>query len=141
VLRGESINGVEREEGYIKKTLGDIYGVSKRDVFLSSTGMSALYSIFNVVNGFEELVGKESWCQLGWLYLDTGEILSKYSQKPVFISDVNKLEELEKHLILGSIKAVITEVPTNPLILVPHLEKLSSLCKKYRVPFVLDTSL
>ena len=138
---GENNRVFPKQEKYIKNVLWDIYWAPAEDVFLASNGMSAIYSIFNSLNQIDEWGNSKSWCQFGWLYLDTGEILSKYSKKSVFISDINNFKELEDNFASGSIKTVITEVPTNPLIQVPDLERLSKLCKKYGVVLVLDTSL
>ena len=138
---GENNRVFPKQDKYIKDVLWDIYGASAEDVLLSSNGMSAMYSIFNSLNQIDEWKNRKSWCQFGWLYLDTGEILSKYSKKSVFISDIHNFKELENNFASGSIKSLITEVPTNPLIQVPDLDRLSKLCKKYEVVLVLDTSL
>ena len=113
------------------------------DLWLASSGMSAIYATFRAVTAVQAARGRTIWVQLGWLYLDTIAILKKFSASPadyVYVRDVFDREGLERifaqhgHRIAG----LVAEVPTNPLIQTPDLIALSSLCRDHGVRLVLD---
>ena len=81
--------------------------------------------------------------QNGWLYLDTMNIVKNhYSQSELFY-DINDLDAVEKYLQThgNKVSAVITEVPTNPLLQTVDLPRLKQLCTKYNIPLVIDSTL
>jgi len=110
----------------IKKTLPNAH--------LTTSGMNAMYA---VLKSLQELK-KGAVVQLGWLYLDTMNLIENYEYKIIY--DVLDLDKLERFLCKQEISAIVTEVPTNPLLQCVDLKRLKSLCLKYDVALVVDTT-
>lgn len=79
---------------------------------------------------------------MGWLYVDNIRILEKYTKDSCVIHNATDLENLEQFLRQNSkrVAGIITECPTNPLLLVPDYEKLKSILDQYRIPLIVDIS-
>jgi cystathionine gamma-synthase len=116
------------------------------DLLLANSGMNAVYAAFRAVNALQAARGRTVWVQLGWLYLDTIEILKKFCASPadyVYVRDVFDREGLERlftrhgHRIAG----VVAEIPTNPLIQTPDLAALSALCRQHGARLLLDPTI
>lgn len=128
----------------IKNILAEAYGsVVAEDIFLANTGMNALYAVFDAIKTVQAKARKKVFIQLGWLYLDTMEIISKYSDKSVDFVNLLQLDELESYLRNNhdDVAAVFTEIPTNPLIQTVDLPRLSVTLAKYGIPLVIDSSI
>ncbi len=80
--------------------------------------------------------------QLGWLYLDTMNIVNHYFEESKIFYDITNLDNLENFLKENGLKvsAIVTEIPTNPLVQTVDLEKLKNLCKFYNIPLVIDST-
>ena len=125
---------------------GAIPGTSNADLFLSSSGMSAIAAAFHVVSELQAKRGRTVWLQLGWLYLDTIAILKKFTRTSddyVYIRNVTDLPALARIFRAhGSrIAGVIAEVPTNPLIQTPDLPALAELCRTRGARLLVDPSI
>jgi cystathionine gamma-synthase len=116
---------------------------SEADLLIANSGMNAVKAAFSAVSQVQAPRGRTVWVQLGWLYLDTIEILKKFTATPadyVYARDVFDLEALGRifarhgHRIAG----LVTEVPTNPLFQTPDLRALSDLCRSHGVHLILD---
>ncbi len=130
-------------EQRICTTLAEAYGnTTPENVYLCNTGMNAMFSVFEALR-IAQKKNKSIFVQLGWLYLDTMEIIKKYSDESHTILNIGNLDELENWLKLNhnQIAAVITELPLNPQIKVIDLPLLSSLAKKYDFPVVIDATM
>jgi cystathionine gamma-synthase len=113
------------------------------DLLLANSGMNAVYAAFRAVAPLQAARGRTVWVQLGWLYLDTIEILKKFTASPadyVYVRDALDREGIERifakhgHRIAG----VVAELPTNPLIQTPDLAALSALCRRHGARLLLD---
>jgi len=140
LYQGESETTIKQ---YLQKALP---GASSEDLFLTGSGMNAIYSAFKSVSEIQAKKGKTIWIQIGWLYLDTIAILKKFTSSPsdyIFISNIFDLGALQYLLEKqgAKIAGVITEIPSNPLVQTSDVKLLSSLCKKYDVSLILDTSI
>lgn len=128
----------------IKSVLCSAYNAaSAEEIFLCSCGMNAFYAVFDAIIRLYKNTGRQTMVQAGWLYLDSFEIIRKYSRSNILISsaaDMGKLEEqiMQRH---EEIAAVFTEVPNNPLLECIDLPALYKLCKKYHLPLIVDTSI
>ena len=116
------------------------------DIFFTRSGMAAFYAGFEASRQVQEKKGRKIYLQLGWLYLDTQRILEKFldpDERLIVHYNVFDRAGLEKifHEYGAELAAVITEVPTNPLIQTTDLEFLSQLCLKHGVIRLLDPSL
>jgi cystathionine gamma-synthase len=121
--------------------------ISHDDVFLTCSGMNAVYTAFRLASALQAPRGRTAWIQLGWLYLDTIAILQKFTSQPtrdhIFQSNVFDLAALRRlfsergHEIAG----VITETPTNPLIQTPDLPAIHDLCRAHGAIFIVDPTI
>lgn len=121
-------------------------GASAADVFVSNSGMSAVYAAFEAIAALQAPRGRTVWLQLGWLYLDTIAILKKFTASPadyVYIRDVLDLDALRRIFAAhgARIAGVVAEVPTNPLVQTPDLPALAALCREHGVRLVVDPSM
>lgn len=120
-------------EAEVIAKLAEVSGVEVEDILLTNSGMNAFYAAFLAAREIQRPLGRKIWIQLGWLYLDTGEILQKFlGSEERFIKHLNvfDLEGLEQLFVQNpdQIAAVITEAPNNPLLQTPDLQRIYELC-------------
>ena len=128
----------------LQDTLTEKIGArTNEDVFLTNSGMSAVYAAFRSIQGIQAKEDRSYWIQLGWMYVDTYEILNKFAgddEKKIFVQDPTDLDVLEGileergHEVAG----IISEMPTNPLVQTPDVERLLHLARKHGVALVVD---
>ena len=116
------------------------------NVFLSRCGMNAFFAAYQALSEIQRKKGRCLWIQLGWLYVDSMEILKKFSpheEDHIYLSNVHDLRALRTVLdsYPGRVAAVVTELPTNPLLCSANIEALAQLCKQAGVALLLDPSL
>jgi cystathionine gamma-synthase len=134
-------------ENHILDKFKDSYGAgSKDDIYLTSSGMNSVYSVYSSINALGSRNGKHIWIQFGWLFMDTIRILEKLRSTKTdnhVIYSVFNLEELE--LILSEkgelIAGIITEAPSNPLIQTPDIKQIKLLAEKHDCALVIDVTL
>lgn len=122
-------------------------GADAGDVLLCSSGMNAFWSVFQTTMDFQRLRGRGIWLKLGWIYVDTGEILEKFLRGNG--EQVVSLYQIADEAALRAafeehgprIAGVICEAPTNPLVQTPDLELVSELCRAHGAVCVLDPSI
>jgi cystathionine gamma-synthase len=135
-------NSTEEVRRHLRRMLPN---AQDRDIFLSNSGMNAVYSAFQSAAELQAKRGRTVWVQLGWLYLDTIAILKKFTATPadyVYLRDVFDLSTLEKLFAEqgARIAGLVTEIPTNPLIQTPDVDALSALCRRNGATLILDPS-
>lgn len=128
-------------EAYILAHLRD--WIASPDIHLCSSGMNAFYGALQAVRQVQAPTGRTHYLQLGWLYLDTQCILEKFldSGDTRHIQfDVFDKQALEAYFAEhgSKIAALVTELPTNPLIQTPDVQWLSDLCARYGVVRIYD---
>ena len=132
---------------HVRRFLSDIYrDVSPDDVLLCNSGMNAFYAAFQAVNAIQAAEGRDVWVQLGWLYLDTGKILSKFSADAthhIEVFNVFDLSALERVFAEHGkrIAGLVTEVPTNPLIQTCDIARVHEITAANGVALVVDPTL
>ncbi len=134
-------------ESEVRRHLGPMLSeASAADLFLTNSGMNAVFSAFSAVNDVQAARGRTAWVQLGWLYLDTIAILKKFTpsaadyvhvRSVTDLAAIRELFERRGHEIAG----VLAEIPSNPLVQTPDLAALARLCRSHGVRLVLDPSL
>jgi cystathionine gamma-synthase len=130
----------------VRRVLGPLFpGAGDAGLILANSGMNAIYSAFRAVSELQAGRGRTGWVQLGWLYLDTIAILRKFTAAPrdyLPVRDVTDAAALERLFAEsgGRIAGVIAEVPTNPLMQTPDVERLAALCRRHGVRLILDPS-
>ena len=137
---------LEKEEfafDLVVSTLAKAYNQPKENITLAPSGMNAMYGVVKGIKNIQRRNGRNILVQLGWLYLDTMNIVKHYYEQSKVFTDVKDLDLLESYLEENGFKvsAIITEVPTNPLLLCVDMKRLNSLCKKYNIPLVVDSTL
>ena len=94
----ESLYSGVNPQGHIKKILADAYEIKNRNnVNLAICGMNAIFAAFRTIEKIQRPKGKNIFIRFGWLYLDTMEILKKFSSEYIIIKSVADLNELEKN--------------------------------------------
>jgi cystathionine gamma-synthase len=134
-------------ENHILNILKDSYGAASKDnIYLTSSGMNSIYSAYNSISSIQIRNKKSIWIQLGWMFVDTMDILKKLGASETgnyVIYDIYNLEQLE--FILKEkgehISGIITEVPSNPLVQTPDIKRIKGLADKHNCIFVIDATL
>jgi cystathionine gamma-synthase len=125
----------------------DPNSLADRDIHFAPTGMNAVHAAFRAVSELQAARGRTIWVQLGWLYLDTIAILKTLTPDAVrdhlCLSDVADLAAVERAFALhGSrIAAIVTEVPTNPLIQTADVAAVTALARRHGALVVLDPTM
>ena len=117
---------------------GRMAGLTEDDVFLFPTGMSAIFTMHQILTFARGPM--KSVC-FGFPYVDTLKILEKWGPGCVFYGNgsSNDLDDLEWRLIRGErFLALFTELPGNPLLKSPDLKRVRSLADKYDFAVVVD---
>jgi cystathionine gamma-synthase len=126
----------------INNTLSKAYGTSSEKIILSNCGMNALFTATEALVAVQKEFGKTKIVQLGWLYVDTMEIIERKENSHVQINifDLVQLENwLEKNQ--EKVAVLITEVVSNPLLQCVDLPKLYELCSRFSVKLIVDNTL
>ena len=130
-------------ESEVKSVLANAYGVSNNEILLTNSGMNAVFSACESVSQLKIAEGRDIVIQLGWLYLDTMEIIEKRCRNAHVQININNKAQLENWLLENHhrVGLLMTEAVTNPLIHCVDLPWLSSLCKKYNIILIVDTTI
>jgi cystathionine gamma-synthase len=120
--------------------------ISKEDVLLGSSGANVFYSLFRTACERSRTKGKDLWIRMGWLYLDTIEVMDLLTNEEEEVISLNRLEDFDqldglfkKH---GErIAGVVTEFPTNPLLQACDLEKVKELCDEANALLIVDPTM
>lgn len=134
---------INSPEKTIKSVLSKAYSdVSEDSILLTNSGMNALFAAYETILNARKIEGRTTVIQLGWLYVDTMEIIEKRSDTYLQISVYDKVQ-LEVWLENNhpKVATLITEVTTNPLIQCVDLPWLSELCKKYDIVLIVDVTI
>ena len=110
--------------------LADLFGCDDQDVWVCASGMNAFYTGFRAVQAVLQNQGRTCWVQLGWLYLDSGCVLKTFLENGETLEycyDVMDADAvIDKLSALGNrLAGVVVECPTNPLVQVCDLERVS----------------
>lgn len=126
----------------LTKTLANAYSQPQKNVCLTPSGMNAVYCALRGLRTIQNKNGKTKLIQLGWLYLDTMNIVEHYFDENKIFYDINNLDVVEDYLKINghTISAIITEIPTNPLLQTVDLPRLKNLCLKYNIVLVIDAT-
>jgi cystathionine gamma-synthase len=136
----------DHPESTVRQNLSLIAGVSEGDILLCNSGMNAFYAAYLAACEIQRPRGRNIWVQLGWLYLDTREILEKFLGpderliRHLDVFDVDGLEILFREN-RGRIAGIITEAPTNPLIQTPDLERIYSIAREEGALLIADPTI
>lgn len=123
-------------------SIANAYKQPKSNVCLTPSGMNAVYCALRGLKNIQAKNGKTKLLQLGWLYLDTMNIVEHYFDENKIFYDINDLDSVESYLKENghTISAIITEIPTNPLLQTVDLTRLRTLCDRYNIVLVIDAT-
>ena len=160
LVKRTKLNNVFHEERKIEKSTATIKEQIAKDIyekvneqnlesiFLARSGMTAFFTAFQGLSQIQKKYSpkRKIWIQLGWLYIDTVCILSKFKENKnehVHLRNTFDLdtlfEFLKKHP--SQVAGVVCEFPTNPLLQCTNIERLALICQKAEVALIIDTSL
>ena len=144
----ETISQAENPGDAIRSIIAKAHGpeISREDVLLGSSGANVFYSLFRTACEHSRAKGKDLWIRMGWLYLDTIEVMDLLTNEDERVIPLNQLEDFariddlfEEH---GErIAGVVTEFPTNPLLQACDLEKVRELCSKTNSLLIADPTM
>jgi len=141
-LHEEKLEDENIAEDIIISTLANAYKQPKKNIHLAPSGMNAIYSIIRAINTIQSQNGRSILVQFGWLYLDTMNIVNHHYKESKIFTEVLNLDLLEEYLKENGfqISAIITEIPTNPLLKTVDIKRLRTLCDEYNIPLIIDTT-
>lgn len=127
----------------IISVLSEAYKTKSENVMLTNSGANAFFAVCEALVFSEKLKEKNVVVQLGWLYVDTMEVIQKRSDSVYLQLNVHDLQQLENWLKDNheKVSVVITEVVSNPKIQCVDIIALYGICQKYQVKLVLDATL
>ncbi|RXJ98851.1 cystathionine gamma-synthase [Arcobacter sp. CECT 8986] len=144
----DTIHKEELEDGKtatftLKNTLAKAYNQPIENIGLAPSGMNAIYSVVRGLKKIQEKSNRTILVQLGWLYLDTMNIVEHHYDRTKKFLDISNLDVVEEFLEENglNVSGIITEIPTNPLIQSVDVKRLRELCDKYNIPLVIDATL
>ncbi|KIL35991.1 cystathionine gamma-synthase [Cohnella kolymensis] len=105
--------------------------------FACSSGMAALQTIFALFKQGDHLL--VSLDLYGGTYRMLEQIMSRFGVTASYV-DTNDLDALESHRTAGT-KAVLIETPTNPLMMITDLAKVSAWAQKHGLLTIVDNTL
>jgi cystathionine gamma-synthase len=118
---------------------------SDDDVYLFQTGMSAVYYIHSFLSKWQPNE-KSKTVQLGVPFHQTTCVFAWWGAGYEFFPIPTELDALEEFLkaelaAARPVKAIWTELPTNPLLTTPDLLRLRRLANKYRFVLIVDDTI
>ncbi len=135
-------------ESEIQRVLAPLFaGTTAADRLLAASGMTAVHAAFRAVSAVQARRGRTAWLQLGWLYLDTIQVLKKFTPDPardyLCQRDVLDLAALERLLAQHGARmaGIIIEAPTNPLVETPDVAAVAALARRHGVGVVIDPAI
>lgn len=139
----EKYEDKKNAKNIILNTLAKAYNQKKENIALAPSGMNAIYSIINGVKEIQKRNNRNILVQFGWLYLDTINIVNHHYERSKIFEGISNIKALEEYLKENglNVSAIITEVPTNPLLKCVDIKTLRNLCNKYNIPLIIDTTL
>jgi cystathionine gamma-synthase len=120
--------------------------VDSDTLVLASGGMAAFFGALRAARRLQRRRRRRIYLQLGWLYLDTQCILDEFlaeDEHVLRLYDVFDRQAIEAVFAEhgAEIAAVITELPTNPLVQTLDVGHLSDLCLEHGAMRVFDPAL
>jgi cystathionine gamma-synthase len=141
-LHNEELEDESKAKEILISNLANAYKQPLENICLNPSGMNAMYCVLKGIKNIQARNGRPILVQLGWLYLDTMNIVNHYFEESKIFYDVTNLDLLEEFLKKDGLKVstIVTEIPTNPLVQTVDLERLKNLCNKYNIPLVIDST-
>ncbi|WP_418186857.1 PLP-dependent transferase [Aliarcobacter lanthieri] len=138
----EELEDKNKAKKIVIETLSSAYKQPFENICLNPSGMNAMYCALKGIKNIQAKNGRTILVQFGWLYLDTTNIVDHYFEESKVFHDVTNLDEFEEFLKKDGLRvsAIVTEIPTNPLLQTVDLERLKNLCNYYNIPIIIDST-
>lgn len=137
ILDGKPRTG--RKSHLISRALAKIIGVTPEDVFVFSSGMSAINSVLRALPGLEK--GQKT-LQLEFPYVDCLKVQELFGHGVVYLNEATgeSFDEALKRIRAGEFAGVFTEFPSNPLLRSINLKEVAAACAHGNTPLIVDDS-
>lgn len=131
-------------EAFVKAALRQY--IDSEYIGMANSGMNAFYGAFKAVSALQRAKGKTVYLQIGWLYLDTQKVLEEFLQEGeevIALFDVFDTEKMDAvfEQYGERIAAVVTELPTNPLVQTLDVVHLSERCQAVDAVRIFDPTI
>jgi cystathionine gamma-synthase len=144
----ESITPNVDAEKEIKKIISEAHGpnIEDEDVMITASGANAFTAVFRSALELSRNKGKQIWIRIGWLYLDTIEVMNLLCEPQERIIDLLTPKEFETIETVfeqygSQIAGVVTEFPSNPLLHSCNLEKVRELTNRHGALLIVDPTM
>lgn len=120
----------------LRQQLAGLYDCGEQDVFLTPSGMAALWTALRVVQ--RQSPGRPT-LQLGFPYVDTLKLQQKLGHGGHLAHELDRVEhDLERLLRQQRFAAAFCEIPGNPLLGSVNLRRVTPILRDWAVPLVID---
>lgn len=134
------------EKATIRSRVADMLGCEADDVYLFPSGMAAIYAGYRV---FQKLRPNSRSVQFGFPYVDALKVQQRFSQLPDDQHPVafypqgaaSDLDDVERLAASEPVLGIICEIPGNPLLTSPDVERLSRIAAQHAAPLMVDDTL
>jgi cystathionine gamma-synthase len=142
ILDAGDANDAEGEEArlILRRRLADLYGASPHDVALFPSGMAAITTAARLLKTVRP--GRPS-VQFGFPYVDTLKLQEQFEPGTRFFAAMGAQQVSELEALLGRepISGVVTEIPANPLLHTPDLQRIHDLVRRHDALLVVDDTI
>jgi len=123
----------------IARAMSKHVGIPASDVFVFSSGMSAVSAALRALPGLRE--GRKT-LQLEFPYVDCLKVQEHFGNGVVYLNDASgeSFDEALRRIRQGEFAGVFTEVPSNPLLRTVDLIRVAEACAASSTPLVVDDS-
>lgn len=123
----------------ISRALAKVLGTEPEDVFVFSSGMSAINAVLRALPGLQK--GKKT-LQLEFPYVDCLKVQELFGHGVVYLNEAvgESFDEALKRIRAGEFAGVFTEFPSNPLLRSVDLKEVAQACADGDTPLIVDDS-
>lgn len=123
----------------IARALAKVTGSEPEDVFVFSSGMSAINAVLRALPGLQK--GKKT-LQLEFPYVDCLKVQELFGHGVVYLNEAvgESFDEALKRIRAGEFAGVFTEFPSNPLLRSVDLKEVALACADGDTPLIVDDS-
>ncbi len=123
----------------VARSLAKFTGAAPDHTFIFSSGMAAITAVLRALPGVQ--AGKKT-LQLEFPYVDSLKVQDHFGHGVVYLNDATgeSFDEALMRIRQGEFAAVMTEVPSNPLLRTVDLQRVSQACADGATPLVVDDS-
>jgi cystathionine gamma-synthase len=129
-----------RTKSPTRKVLEDAFAVleSGDAAFACSSGMAALHNVMMLFQSGDHLL--ISLDLYGGTYRLMEKVMSRYGLSASYV-DTNDIEAMESLVRPGSTRAILIETPTNPLMMITDIARVSEWAKQHQLLVIVDNTL